>query len=133
MLTILILLLLAFGFYTGAKTRLDFTSALFGRLLNFIFCCSYLLQRGRFSFRIVYSISIGYANVKACLLIKRFLLDLDKAFIQRLRFYYCCLQAGWSFVLAIFLHGLTFIPVLKQVNGLLGGVLSVLVLYVGLF
>ena len=34
---------------------------------------------------------------------------------------------------SIFLHGLTFIPVLKQVNGLLGGVLSVLVLYVGLF
>ena len=59
MLTILILLLLAFGFYTGAKR---------GLILQVLYSVGYLISYfvARTYYK-VYSISIGYANVKACL------------------------------------------------------------------
>ena len=69
--TILILLLLAFGFYTGAKRGL-ILQVLYsvGYLISYFVARTYYKEVA--SFRIVYSISIGYANVVK-LLIKRFL------------------------------------------------------------
>ena len=119
MLTILILLLLAFGFYTGAKR---------GLILQVLYSVGYLISY--FVARTYYKEVASHLE----LYIQEISLDLDKAFYSAVAFL-LLLFAGWLVVrfLAIFLHGLTFIPVLKQVNGLLGGVLSVLVLYVGLF
>lgn len=134
MLTILILLLLAFGFYTGAKR---------GLILQVLYSVGYLISYfvARTYYKEVAShleLYIPYPSVtptsKLVFFNQEISLDLDKAFYSAVVFL-LLLFAGWLVVrfLAIFLHGLTFIPVLKQVNGLLGGVLSVLVLYVGLF
>ena len=133
MLTILILLLLAFGFYTGAKR---------GLILQVLYSVGYLISYfvARTYYKEVAShleLYIPYPSVtptsKLVFFNQEISLDLDKAFYSAVAFL-LLLFAGWLVVrfLAIFLHGLTFIPVLKQVNGLLGGVLSVLVLYVGL-
>ncbi|EGO8385069.1 CvpA family protein [Enterococcus faecalis] len=134
MLTILILLLLAFGFYTGAKR---------GLILQVLYSVGYLISYfvARTYYKEVAShleLYIPYPSVtptsKLVFFNQEISLDLNKAFYSAVAFL-LLLFAGWLVVrfLAIFLHGLTFIPVLKQVNGLLGGVLSVLVLYVGLF
>ena len=128
MLTILILLLLAFGFYTGAKR---------GLILQVLYSVGYLISYfvARTYYKEVAShleLYIPYPSVtptsKLVFFNQEISLDLDKAFYSAVAFL-LLLFAGWLVVrfLAIFL------PVLKQVNGLLGGVLSVLVLYVGLF
>lgn len=134
MLTILILLLLAFGFYTGAKR---------GLILQVLYSVGYLISYfvARTYYKEVAShleLYIPYPSVtptsKLVFFNQEISLDLDKAFYSAVAFL-LLLFAGWLVVrfLAIFLHGLTFIPVLKQVNGLLGGVLSVLCVIRGSF
>lgn len=134
MLTLFILLLLALGFYTGAKR---------GLVLQVLYSVGYLVSY--FVARMYYKdlashleLYVPYPSAtpdsKLVFFNQEISLDLDQAFYAAVAFL-LLLFAGWLVIrfLAIFLRGLTFIPVLKQVNWILGGLLSVIVVYVGLF
>ncbi|MGX7245159.1 CvpA family protein [Enterococcus quebecensis] len=134
MLTLLILLLLAIGFYTGAKRGLVLQI-----IYTFGYLCSYLVAKTYYkSLASHLELYIPYpsptADTKLVFFNQELTLDLDQAFYGAVAFL-LILVAGWLVVrfLAIFAHGLVFIPVLKQANGLAGGLISVLVIYIGVF
>lgn len=134
MLTLLILLLLAIGFYTGMKR---------GLVLQIVYTVGYffvyLIARTFYqSLAAKLTLYIPYpsptAETKLVLFNQNITLDLDQAFYGAVAFL-LILFFGWLVVrfLAIFVHGLTFVPIIKQANGLAGGLLSLLVMYVGIF
>lgn len=134
MLTLLILLLLAIGFYTGARRGL-----ILQVLYTFGYFCAYLIARTYYrSLASHLKLYIPYpsptADTKLVFFNQDITLDLDQAFYGAVAFL-LILAAGWLAVrfLAIFAHSLAFIPVFKQANGLIGGVISMLVVYVGIF
>lgn len=61
-------------------------------------------------------------------------LDLDKAFYAAIAFL-IILVIGWLLTrfIGIFFNSLTYLPLVKQLNWLGGGLLSVIVMYVGIF
>ncbi|MBP2099715.1 CvpA family protein [Enterococcus rivorum] len=134
MLTLIIFLILAMGFYTGTKR---------GLVLQIIYTVGYLIAYlvAKQNYKALAShleLYIPYpsptAETKLLFFDQKLTLELDQAFYGAIAFL-IILFAGWLVVriLAVFAHGLTFIPVLKQANGLAGGVLSFLVIYVGIF
>lgn len=134
MLTLLILLLLAIGFYTGARRGL-----ILQLLYTFGYLVSYFIAKTYYkSLASHLELFIPYpsptAETKLVFFNQELTLDLDQAFYGAVAFL-LILVAGWLVVrfLAIFAHGLVFIPVLKQANWVAGGVLSLIVLYVGIF
>ncbi|WP_207695144.1 colicin V production family protein [Enterococcus sp. DIV0212c] len=134
MLTLLILLLLAIGFYTGAKRGLVLQI-----LYTFGYLCSYFIAKAYYKDLASHlELYIPYpsptAETKLVFFKQELTLDLDQAFYGAVAFL-LILVAGWLVVrfLAIFAHGLVFIPVLKQANGLAGGLISLVVIYVGIF
>lgn len=134
MLTLLILLLLAIGFYTGARRGLVLQI-----LYTFGYFCTYFIARTYYkSLASHLKLYVPYpsptAETKLVFFDQNITLDLDQAFYGAVAFL-LILAAGWLVVrfLGIFAHNLTFIPVLKQANGLAGGVISFIVMYVGIF
>ncbi|MEI5995548.1 CvpA family protein [Candidatus Enterococcus mansonii] len=134
MLTLLILLLLAIGFYTGARRGLILQA-----LYTFGYLCSYLVAKNYYkSLASHLELYIPYpsptAETKLVFFKQELTLDLDQAFYGAVAFL-LILIAGWLIVrlLAIFAHGLVFVPVLKQANWLAGGFISFLVIYIGIF
>ncbi|MDA9470200.1 CvpA family protein [Enterococcus sp. 5H] len=134
MLTLLILLLLAIGFYTGARRGLVLQV-----LYTFGYLCTYFIARTYYqSLASHLKLYVPYpsptAETKLVFFDQNLTLDLDQAFYGAVAFL-LILAAGWLVVrfLGIFAHHLTFIPVLKQANGLAGGVISFIVMYVGIF
>lgn len=134
MFTLIIFLLLAMGFYSGAKR---------GLVLQIIYTVGYFIaylvaQRNYKALASHLELLIPYpsptAETKLLFFDQKLTLDLDQAFYGAIAFL-IILFVGWLVVrlLAIFAHGFTFVPVLKQANWLAGGVLSFLVLYVGIF
>lgn len=134
MLTLLILLLLAIGFYTGAKRGL-----ILQILYTFGYLCSYLIAKTYYkSLASHLELYIPYpsptADTKLVFFKQELTLELDQAFYGAVAFLFI-IAAGWLVVrfLAIFAHGLVFIPVVKQANWLAGGLISLLVIYIGVF
>ncbi|MBO0441600.1 CvpA family protein [Candidatus Enterococcus ikei] len=134
MLTLLILLLLAIGFYTGARRGL-----ILQVLYTFGYLVSYFIAKSYYkSLASHLELFIPYpsptADTKLVFFNQEITLDLDQAFYGAVAFL-LILVAGWLVVrfLAIFAHGLVFIPVLKQANWLAGGLISLVVIYVGIF
>lgn len=134
MLTLLILLVLAIGFYTGMKR---------GLALQIVYTvgyfCVYLIAKTFYkSLASKLTLYVPYpsptAETKLVLFNQNVTLDLDQAFYGAVAFL-VILFLGWLIVrfLAVFVHGLTFVPIIKQANGLAGGILSFLVMYVGVF
>ncbi|EOL43220.1 CvpA family protein [Enterococcus caccae] len=134
MLTLLILLLLAIGFYTGARRGL-----ILQVLYTFGYLVSYFIAKSYYkSLASHLELFIPYpsptADTKLVFFNQEITLDLDQAFYGAVAFL-LIVVAGWLVVrfLAIFAHGLVFIPVLKQANWLAGGLISLVVIYVGIF
>lgn len=134
MLTLLILLLLAIGFYTGARRGL-----ILQVLYTVGYLCSYFVAKTYYkSLASHLELFIPYpsptAETKLVFFNQNLTLDLDQAFYGAVAFL-LIIVAGWFVVrfLAIFAHGLVFVPVLKQANWLAGGIISLVVIYVGLF
>ncbi|MGK0551422.1 CvpA family protein [Enterococcus faecalis] len=134
MLTIIILFILAYGFYTGAKR---------GFVLQILYSVGYFISYlvARMYYKDLAShleLYVPYPSVtpnsKLVFFNQELSLNLDQAFYAAIAFL-ILLFAGWLVVrfLAIFLRGISFIPIFKQVNWLLGGLLSVVILYVGIF
>lgn len=134
MLTLLILLLLAIGFYTGARRGL-----ILQVLYTFGYLCSYFIAKSYYkSLASHLELFIPYpsptADTKLVFFNQEITLDLDQAFYGAVAFL-LILAAGWLVVrfLAIFAHGLVFVPVLKQANWLAGGLISLIIMYIGIF
>lgn len=134
MLTLLILLLFAIGFYTGARRGL-----ILQVLYTVGYLCSYLIAKTYYkSLASHLELFIPYpsptADTKLVFFKQELTLDLDQAFYGAVAFL-LILAAGWLVVrfLAIFAHGLVFIPVLKQANWLAGGLINLIVVYIGVF
>lgn len=134
MLTLLILLLLAIGFYTGARRGL-----ILQVLYTFGYLCSYFIAKSYYkTLAAQLELFIPYpsptADTKLVFFNQELTLDLDQAFYGAVAFL-LILAVGWLVVrfLAIFAHGLVFVPVLKQANWLAGGVISLIVIYIGVF
>lgn len=134
MLTLLILLLLGIGFYTGVRRGLVLQV-----LYTFGYLCSYLIAKTYYkSLASNLELYIPYpsptAETKLVFFDQKLTLDLDQAFYGAVAFL-LILFAGWLVIrfLAIFARGLAFIPVLKQANWLAGGLISLVVVYIGLF
>lgn len=134
MLTLLIVLLLAVGFYTGMKR---------GLVLQIVYTVGYffvyLIARTCYQpLASKLTLYVPYpsptSETKLVLFNQNITLDLDRAFYGAVAFL-LILFVGWLAVrfLAIFVHGLTYVPIIKQANGLAGGLLSLLVMYVGIF
>ena len=134
MLTLLILFVLAIGFYTGAKR---------GFILQILYSVgyfiSYLVAKSNYKALAAHlELYIPYPSAteetKLVFFNQEIVLDLDQAFYAATAFL-MILFIGWLIVrfIAIFAHGLTFLPILKQADWVAGGVLSMVVLYIGLF
>lgn len=134
MLTLIIFLILAMGFYSGAKR---------GLVLQIIYTVGYFIAYlvAKSNYKALAShleLLIPYpsptAETKLLFFDQKLTLDLDQAFYGAIAFL-IILFAGWLVVrfLAIFVHGLTFVPILKESNWLAGGLLSFIVLYIGIF
>ncbi|MGC6769979.1 CvpA family protein [Enterococcus sp. LJL51] len=134
MLTLLILFILAIGFYTGAKR--GFVLQILYSVGYFI---AYLVAKSNYkSLASHLELYIPYPSAteetKLVFFKQEIVLDLDQAFYAATAFL-MILFIGWLIVrfIAIFAHGLTFLPVLKQADWVAGGILSMVVLYIGLF
>ncbi|MCA5012701.1 MULTISPECIES: CvpA family protein [unclassified Enterococcus] len=134
MLTLLILVILAIGYYTGSRRGLVLQI-----LYTFGYLCTYLIAKSNYkSLASHLELYVPYPSpteeTKLLFFNQKLTLDLDQAFYGAVAFL-LIMAAGWLVVrfLAIFAHGLTFLPVLKQANGLAGGLLNFIVVYVGVF
>lgn len=134
MLTLLILIILAVGFYSGAKR---------GFVLQILYSVGYLISYmvAKSNYKSLAShleLYIPYPSAtqetKLVFFNQEIVLELDQAFYGAVAFL-IILFAGWLIVrfAAIFARGLTFMPILKQADWVAGGVLSMVVLYVGIF
>lgn len=134
MLTLVLFFILAIGFYSGAKR---------GLVLQIVYTVGYFIAYlvAKQNYKELAShleLYIPYPSpteeTKLLFFDQKLLLDMDQAFYGAVAFL-IILFSGWLIVrfVGIFAHKLTFIPVLKQTNGLAGGILSFLVLYVGIF
>jgi uncharacterized membrane protein required for colicin V production len=134
MLTLFILLILAYGFYTGAKR---------GLLLQILYSVGYFISYivARMYYKELAShleLLVPYPSAtpttKLVFFNQEVTLDLDQAFYAAVAFL-LLLLAGWLVVrfLGIFLRALTSVPLLKEANWLLGGLLSLIVVYIGVF
>ncbi|MFK4565804.1 CvpA family protein [Enterococcus sp. UD-01] len=134
MLTLFILLLFAIAFYTGARRGL-----ILQVLYTFGYLCSYLVAKSYYKNLASHlELYIPYpsptAETKLVFFDQNITLDLDQAFYGAVAFLFI-LALGWLIVrlLAVFARGLVFVPVLKEANWLIGGLMSLLVVYVGVF
>lgn len=134
MLTIIILVLLLIGFYTGARR---------GLVLQIVYSVGYILS---FAIAKLYytdlakkiELYIPYPSATESTHMVFFSqplsFDLDGAFYGAVAFM-LILFAGWLLTrfIGMFFHKLMFFPILKQLNTLGGGLISLLVMYVGIF
>lgn len=134
MVTLLIIIFLAIGFYSGYRR---------GFTLQIVYTAGYGLAfwaaekyykmlAPKLELLIPYPSAT--ADTKLVFFDSQLILDLDQAFYAACAFM-LILFAGWLVTrfIAIFAHKLMFLPLLKQANSLAGGILSFVVVYVGIF
>lgn len=134
MLTLLIIIFLAIGFYSGARR---------GLVLQIVYTIGYIISMivAKMYYRELASkieLYIPYpsatAESKFVLFNQSVVFELDQAFYAASAFL-IILFGGWLVTkfIGMLCHKLTFIPLVKQVNSLGGGLLNLVVVYVGIF
>ena len=134
MLTLLIILVLGIGFYTGTKRGL-----ILQILYTFGYLFTYFIAKSQYKnlashLELYVPYPSATPNTKLVFFNQKITLELDQAFYGAIAFL-LILFAGWLVIrfLTIFVHGLVFVPILKEGNWIAGGVMNFLVVYVGIF
>lgn len=134
MLTLLIILVLGMGFYTGTKRGL-----ILQILYTFGYLITYFIARTQYKnlashLELYVPYPSATPDTKLVFFNQEVTLELDKAFYGAVAFL-LILFFGWLVIrfFAIFAHGLVFVPILREGNWLAGGLVNFLVVYVGLF
>lgn len=134
MLTLFILIIFFIGIYTGVRRGLILQLVYtFGYIFSFFFAKEYyVLLAEKLEMLVPYpqagiSDSMPFYNEMQ-------VLHLDNAFYKALAFL-IILSVGWLItrIIGRMLHSLAFLPVIKQLNSLGGGVLGFLMQYAGVF
>lgn len=134
MLTLFIIILFAIAYYTGARR---------GLVLQIVYTVGYMLSLSSAKkYYLVLAkkleLIVPYPSPDPDSKLVFFKSDaffkLDEAFYAGLAFV-LILFIGWAMTrfVGIFFHKFTFFPIIKQVNQLGGGLLSLIVVYVGVF
>lgn len=134
MLTVLILMILALGFYTGARRGLVLQVVYtLGYFISFLVAKHYYAKLAP-SLELYIPYPAATLDSKLVFFSGNVILELDKAFYAAVAFT-IILFAGWLLTrfIGIFFHNLTYFPLINQVNWLGGGLLSLVVTYVCLF
>ncbi|MGX7417507.1 CvpA family protein [Carnobacterium gallinarum] len=134
MLSIGIIIVLAIGFYGGARRGLVLQVVMtVGYLLSYLIARIYYIKLGA-NLELFVPYPSATENSKFVFFDHAMGLELDKAFYNAVAFM-LILFVGWLLTRFIgsMLTKLTFFPVIKQANYLGGGILSFLVVYVGIF
>lgn len=134
MLTLLIILVLGIGFYTGTKRGL-----ILQILYTFGYLIAYFIAKSQYKnlashLELFVPYPSATPNTKLVFFNNEITLDLDQAFYGAIAFL-LILFVCWLVIrfLTIFAHGLVFVPVLKEANWIAGGIMNFFVVYVGLF
>lgn len=134
MLTIVIIIALAVAFYTGARRGLVMQIILtVGYILSLAMAKKYyLILANKIELLVPYP--APNADSKLVFFEGESLFKLDQAFYAGLAFL-LILFVGWLITrfVGILCHNLTFFPLVKQVNILGGGILSFVIVYMGIF
>ncbi len=134
MLTIVLLLILANGFYNGARRGFVLqTVYTFGYFMAYFVAKNYYqILAPKLELLIPYPSATE--DSKFVFFSQQLGLELDQAFYAAIAFL-LILFLGWMVIrfVGVFLHRLTFFPVVKQVNTIGGGILGLFVAYVALF
>ncbi len=133
MLTILIMLFLAISFYTGYQRGLMLQlvySA--GYALSFILAKSFYKPLGK-KLELLIPYPAPTPKTELVLFDNSLIFDLDKAFYAGFAFV-IILFFGWLITrfIGMLCYGLTFMPLLKQGNDTVGGLLNSLITFIGL-
>lgn len=134
MLTLIILFVLFFGFYSGARRGLLLQGIYtFGYLIAYLIAKSNYKKLGSF-LEMYIPYPAATSETKLVLFNQDIVLDLDQAFYAAIAFL-LIVFTGWIVVrfIGLFARGLSSIPVFKEANWLAGGIFGFLVVYVALF
>lgn len=134
MLTIIILVALAIGFYTGTRRGLVLQIVLtVGYFLSYLVAKNYFLTLGK-KLELLVPYPTPTATSKLVFFKGEIIFKLDEAFYAGLGFL-IILIIGWLITrfVGLLLHNLTFFPIVKQVNNLGGGILGFAMTYFALF
>lgn len=129
-----IIIVLAIGFYGGARRGLVLQVVMtVGYLLSYLVARMYYIQLGS-HLELFVPYPSATEESKFVFFDHALGLELDKAFYNAIAFL-LILFIGWVLtrLLGSFLNSLTFFPVIKQANLLGGGILSFVVVYVAIF
>lgn len=134
MLTFFILVILLFGFYVGYRRGL-----MLQIVYTFGYMVAYLIAMGNYkALAAQLELYVPYPSAgpdsKLVFFNHELSLELDKAFYAAVAFLLIIVFCGLIVqFLAVFAKGLTYIPIVKQVNEIAGGLLNVVMVYVGVF
>ena len=134
MLTILIIFVLAIGFYSGARRGLVLQIILtLGYFVSYVFAKKYYLVLAK-KLELIVPYPTPTAASKLVFFKGETVFKLDEAFYAGVAFL-LILVVGWlaTRFIGMFMHNLTFFPVVKQLNSLGGGLLSAIMVYLALF
>lgn len=132
MLTLIIILVLGTGFYAGYRRGFALQLVYFaGYAISFMLAQKYYKVLGK---KISLFVPFPAPTIKTTLALfdNRFLFDMDKAFYAALGFV-LILLLGWLVTrfVGMLSYGLTFVPIVKQGNSIIGGILNLVVTLVG--
>lgn len=133
MLTILILLILVIGFYTGLRRGLILQIVYtFGYLISYMIAKAYYKQLAPY-LELYIPYPAPTADAKLVFFKQEISFELDKAFYAGVAFLLILILC-WLAIrfLCIFAHSLMYMSLLKQANGLAGGIMSAIVMYIGI-
>lgn len=134
MLTLIIIIALAIGFYTGVRRGLVLQIVLtVGYLISFITAKKYYLDLGK-KLELLVPYPAPTATSQLVFFKGEAIFKLDEAFYAGLAFI-IILAIGWLVTrfIGLLCHNLTFFPVVKQLNLLGGGILGFVMVYLGIF
>lgn len=134
MVTLLIIILLAIGFYSGY--RRGFTLQI---VYSIGYAAAFWVAQNYYkalapNLELLIPYPSATPDTKLVFFDSEITFELDQAFYAACAFM-ILLFAGWLVTrfVAIFAHKLMFLPILKQANSLAGGILSVVIVYIGIF
>lgn len=134
MLTLFIIIALAVGFYTGTRRGLVLQLVLtVGYFISYTVAKKNFLALGK-KLELLVPYPTPTATSKLVFFKGEVIFKLDEAFYAGLAFL-LILIIGWLVTrfVGLLLHNLTFFPIVKQLNGLGGGVLGFVMVYLALF
>lgn len=134
MLTFILIIAMAIGFYTGVRRGLVLQVVLsVGFLISFNFAKKYYLTLGK-KLELLVPYPTPTAESKLVFFKGETVFQLDQAFYAGLAFI-LILAIGWlaTRFIGLLAHNLTFVPLVKEANLLGGGLLSLAMVYLACF